>query len=54
MWVVGFATHTRTHTYAFVKPDLVVPQAQGKEQGAFVTWVREVVVKKGPPLYVCE
>lgn len=43
-------THIRTHA----KPDLVVPQAQGKEQGAFVTWVREVVAKKGPLLYVCE
>lgn len=32
----------------------MLPLAQDKEWGAFVTWVREVRVKKGPPLCVCE
>lgn len=32
----------------------MLPLAQGKEWGAFVTWAREVAVKKGPPLCVRE
>lgn len=48
----GFAPYT--HTDLVAMPDLVVPQAQGREQGAFVTQVGEVAVKKGPLLYVCE
>lgn len=31
----------------------MLPPIQAQEQGGFVTLVKEVVVKKGPPLFVC-